>query len=568
MDRIIEVKVYGSHVSKDSKYAGTRGEGNVANLRITFDEGWDGYEKTVTFWDACGENPARYILGVGGIENITEDERVYIVPIPLNAMRLAGTITFEIEGTLDNKKQIATDTLEVKDSPTMLKPVDPTPTELQQTRQEIEKLKDGIKEAAIAAESIKSLGVSVETLPAGEDATVKKTEKDGVTNLHFKIPEGEKGDTGSSGVYIGDEEPSDPAVNVWIAPNGEPSYPAVATLCEESGSLIKSIKDFGAVGDGVTDDTEALKAAARCGEAVYFPKGTYLLHDQIDMTASINWFGDGVRSVIKLMPAKRNCSILNHSSDKSYSLSLEGLVLNANRNGYKNDILGNGASEEDNTSCLLLNSPSLVYLNNVKVTGGLDYGCYIYGTEATDVSISNCRFSENGVTDVRGDGLFIANAGSDARITNCEFNSNGYEGLCLSNNNGAVVSNIVCHNNSWCGIRLFSSSRNVLTGIMCSSSSCGVIITSEEGTEYSVSNNISGLVTKNNGFGMVFGYCDKTVIAGWSCAQDEWSYFLDFPNADKEITGSVFGFLDYKNGTHGKSETTDESKFKVNIMGG
>lgn len=563
MDRIIEVKVYGSHVSKDGKYAGTRGEGNVAKLRITFDEGWDDYEKTVTFWDACGENPARYILGVDGIENITENERIYLVPIPLNAMRLAGTITFEIEGTLDQKKQIATDTLEVKDSPTALDPVDPTPTELQQTRQEIENLKDDIKEAVMAAEFIKSTGVSVETLPAGENATIEKTEKDGVPNLHFKIPKGERGDTGFSGLYIGDEEPSDPAVKVWIAPGGEPSYPRV----------IRSIKDFGAVGDGVTDDTEALKAAASCGEAVYFPKGTYLLYDQIDMTTSINWFGDGVRSVIKLMPAKRNCSILNHSSDKSYSLSLEGLVLNANRSGYKDDILGNGASEEDNTSCLLLNSPSLVYLNNVKLTGGLDYGCYIYGTEATDVSISNCRFSENGVTDARGDGLFIENVGSDARITNCEFNSNGYEGLCLNNNNEAVVSNIVCHNNGWCGVRLFSSCRNLLTGIMCSSSPCGVIITSEasgeNGYRYSASNSISGLVTKENDFGIVFGYCDKTVIAGWSCSNDKWSYFLDFPNADRdEIRVSVFGFLNYVQGTHGKSEMTDESKFKANIMGG
>lgn len=37
----------------------------------------------------------------------------------------------------------------------------------------------------------------------------------------------------------------------------------------------KSVKDFGAVGDGITDDTIALEKAGMSGQVIYFPKGVY-----------------------------------------------------------------------------------------------------------------------------------------------------------------------------------------------------------------------------------------------------------------------------------------------------
>ena len=37
MDRIIEIKVNGSHLTKDSRYAGVQHEANAKSLRIEFD---------------------------------------------------------------------------------------------------------------------------------------------------------------------------------------------------------------------------------------------------------------------------------------------------------------------------------------------------------------------------------------------------------------------------------------------------------------------------------------------------------------------------------------------------
>ena len=46
----------------------------------------------------------------------------------------------------------------------------------------------------------------------------------------------------------------------------------VANLANE----VVSVKDFGAVGDGVTDDTTAMNAAHATGKVIFYPSGTYL----------------------------------------------------------------------------------------------------------------------------------------------------------------------------------------------------------------------------------------------------------------------------------------------------
>ena len=64
-----------------------------------------------------------------------------------------------------------------------------------------------------------------------------------------------------------------------------------------------SVKDFGAIGDGVTDDTAAINTAvtAAAGKALFFPSGTYLTTTGINYTATspINIYGSGPGSVIK-----------------------------------------------------------------------------------------------------------------------------------------------------------------------------------------------------------------------------------------------------------------------------
>lgn len=98
IDRIIEVKVRGGHLTKDNRNAGTQHEANVTFLRIDFDEGWDSYAKKVTFWDALMGNPVKRTLTTDMLENVQASTRVYLIPIPGEAMGEGGDLTFIVDG--------------------------------------------------------------------------------------------------------------------------------------------------------------------------------------------------------------------------------------------------------------------------------------------------------------------------------------------------------------------------------------------------------------------------------------------------------------------------------------
>jgi polygalacturonase len=47
------------------------------------------------------------------------------------------------------------------------------------------------------------------------------------------------------------------------------------------GINVINVKDYGAVGDGLVDDSAAIQAALSTGQHVYIPSGSYLINDQL-----------------------------------------------------------------------------------------------------------------------------------------------------------------------------------------------------------------------------------------------------------------------------------------------
>ena len=75
-----------------------------------------------------------------------------------------------------------------------------------------------------------------------------------------------------------------------------PPFPASATTNVQAKlAQTVSVMDFGAKGDGVTDDTAAIQAAvtASSGKALYFPQGTYLVSSAITLVSNIHIYGAG-----------------------------------------------------------------------------------------------------------------------------------------------------------------------------------------------------------------------------------------------------------------------------------
>lgn len=156
MDRLINIKISGSHLSKDSKLAGVRGEANVNVLRIAFDEGWDAYTKRVTFWDAKGQNPVERILTADLLEDLARDTLTYLCPIPGEPMAEAGMMSFVIDGYADGKRPRSMGAeLEVEYAPiadTAGHPAEPTPSQAEQLQRQIDVIKQDVQKAAQGAQ--------------------------------------------------------------------------------------------------------------------------------------------------------------------------------------------------------------------------------------------------------------------------------------------------------------------------------------------------------------------------------------------------------------------------------
>jgi hypothetical protein len=79
---------------------------------------------------------------------------------------------------------------------------------------------------------------------------------------------------------------------------------ASRTLANRFADIV-NVLDYGAVGNGVTDDTAAIQAAIDYAQSsniksVYFPAGTYFVTATINITSSVTLFGDGrFNSIIK-----------------------------------------------------------------------------------------------------------------------------------------------------------------------------------------------------------------------------------------------------------------------------
>lgn len=165
MERVINIKVCGNHLTKDNKYAGTKGEGNATNLRITFDDCWDGYAKTVTFYDALGGNSVKRNLTTDLLENIVESTRIYLVPIPPEALTEAGTMSFVIDGSIDDKRQRSIEgVLDVKDAPDTDNPVDATPSQMEQMQGQYEAIIGDIQKAYVHRNEAEAFAEAAEIL--------------------------------------------------------------------------------------------------------------------------------------------------------------------------------------------------------------------------------------------------------------------------------------------------------------------------------------------------------------------------------------------------------------------
>jgi len=99
----------------------------------------------------------------------------------------------------------------------------------------------------------------------------------------------------STGILLGTYDNIIGGVDASMVTYDPPFVNSVTTNVENKLAQTVSVKDFGAVGDGVTDDSAAFTAAnASTGQEIYIPVGTYLISSSTVLTK--RFYGPGIIS--------------------------------------------------------------------------------------------------------------------------------------------------------------------------------------------------------------------------------------------------------------------------------
>jgi len=173
-------------------------------------------------------------------------------------------------------------------------------------------------------------------------------------------------------------------------------------------SDIVNVKDFGAAGNGTTDDTTAIQAAVNTGKRVYIPTGTYRLTDAITFNTPGQMFsGDGRTRTVFLVD----------NINYSFNLSASGaFVFSTGEPGPQIDNIGiSFVQPTTSVRANLVAYPPAIYAQNIprfsiyncKITNamtgidmrqnsggaivdGLEMSCYSYGVRI-DGSLDSVR---------------------------------------------------------------------------------------------------------------------------------------------------------------------------------
>lgn len=189
-----------------------------------------------------------------------------------------------------------------------------------------------------------------------------------------------------------------------------------------------SVSSYGAVGDGITDDTDAIQTAINAAKNIHIPIGTYLISSSLRVPSDRNIFGDGFGSILKK----------THENVDHVIINLDIV------NGNTNIILGNFQIDGSRF-------PDTHYEPNKNA---------IYLTKC-----SQCVVSQLLITNCKNDGIIIEYGGNNI-IKDCIVSNCAKQGIYLSGTEHCNVVNNNCHTN-FGGIAIAASWYCAISANVC-----------------------------------------------------------------------------------------------------
>lgn len=275
---------------------------------------------------------------------------------------------------------------------------------------------------------------------------------------------------------------------------------------------IVNVKDFGAVGDGITDDTQAFTDAFAASDVIYVPNGSYLITTGYEVPANKVIIGESVEeTVLKLSGA---FGIKLDDYDRFENITFLGDACNIivrleNKTGIKvNNVLvhginnsGYGFSALNCSKCVIDDLEVYDVDNQGLSTQGLTYSiinkadCHNCGTFGLVIGQgSNVIVSGSRVYDNANMGAVIVNS-EYIDICDSLFTNNGYHGISFNTNKHCNYVGCISTGNTYSGFDIYKSYSCKMVG--CQSVNNGTMGVEVDSQSYY--NTITGCDFRLNG---------------------------------------------------------------------
>jgi hypothetical protein len=238
-------------------------------------------------------------------------------------------------------------------------------------------------------------------------------------------------------------------------------------VCEKLEQVV-SVKDFGAVGDGVANDLAAFVAAVAASSAVYVPPGTYLCNGEFSLKSNFKLYGAGLASIIKWGSDYSQILISNMTNVVVEDLLIDGGGQTTNiYTGVKG---GNGVTIARSTNVRInrVTAQNMGIINQadpfgVAPTYDVLYSGYGFNITARSGPLSNIRVTNctalriAGAGYQKGDGFYVEGYGTEAGgtdsmdvvIDGCYASVCGRHGYTVAGGTGEDVPSGVIFNNCY-----------------------------------------------------------------------------------------------------------------------
>ena len=238
--------------------------------------------------------------------------------------------------------------------------------------------------------------------------------------------------------------------------------------------MIFNVMDFGATGDGVTNDTAAIQAAVNAAAAagggqVYIPAGTYIVsgdgtssHGCILLSSNVSVIGAGMGNTIIQLQDGSDHGITgifrDHSDVPEHDISMSDLTINGNDANTTGEVYGwfNGVTPEKN-AVLDPNEPAdtNITLDHVEIENCSGYG-FDPHEKTVGLVISNSVSHNNGTDGFTLDGQY------NATLTNDIAYDNGRHGFnIVTSSNNVTLNNVTAYGNGEDGVMVQRGSNDV-----------------------------------------------------------------------------------------------------------